>query len=446
MGPKTWLLLIATVCVCLYGFFKAFKQPLWGVVIVTLFPSFMSFFSRILPLPIPYSLLVDLYCLVLLPGTVIARRDKWSDKAITKVLIVYLAYLFVEVFNPESASLIGSAWQFFRLQLARYIFFFICLRVLDNITNVKIFLKALFFVIVLTGFYALKQKYLGFAGFEMGVFWGERMSTSRVAFATGSGMQFLYRVFSVYDNPAECGYMLSLGALIGFVLFFGAKTRKEKALYLSGSAVLLYAVQFPASRAAFIFCAMGMFILFAFRNIKYSVVLLVALGGLFLAVRGSDDPIVKYSTEFLNPGESASYAVRVENRAIMGHKLQSVLGYGMGSAGTTGQDFNRSHGIDLCTIPCPSDSLLVLLLYEIGIAGTALFVLLFVVGAYKSFRSYTSSYNEDVKTITAFCIAVLISSFSFWYSQNTYILYFYCALFAIVANFKHIEETAQEAG
>jgi len=447
MGPKTLILTFVIVCASVYAIYKSFKSPLWGLALMLFLTSYSAFIERLIPAQIPYAFLCDAYCAALFYVIVMVNPKPHAGKSISSILILFLAYIFIEIFNVNSTSLMGSFWVFVRTYLARYLFFYICLNVLDNYKDTKTFLRMLFIIILGTGFYALKQKYLGFYGFEMVQFWGEGARTNILKqLEPGGGVGYLYRVFSTYSDATACGYSLGIGALIGTALCFISESKKETTFYLLGSATLLWALVFPVSRAAYVFLVLAMIILTALINLRYFAVTLISLVIIFLAVNMSDNPSAMLAKAITSPTEDASFGVRMENRRAMESTLWTLLGHGLGSGGTTGQKFGRELGIDLATIPRPSDSLWVLMLYEVGIIGTLLFALLYMTGLIKSLHNYCAARVKKVKIIMALPVAIICSSFLFWYTQGTYFMYFYCALLAIVANFKKIEKSVITQG
>lgn len=385
--------------------------------------------------------MLDVFCMLLFLYVITHNKHGHDSHPLTFLVIFYLGYLFVIAFNLASNYWTASLWIYFRIYLLRYLFFFIALRLMNEKDITINYLKVVFWIIFLAALYALWQRYMGIPYWDMKAYWGPGGRTTNLLQSYSGSMQYFYRIISTFSDATTSGYFISIGVLIGVVmsLMLDDKTRW---IYLAATIVCIYAVFLSSSRAAYLFCFIGLCIISLFRKPFYLLILFVSFFAcIALANYYPESFYSKYFLSLFSIEEDPSYLVRLENRQQMRELLTTFFGFGHGSAGTFGKSFLTMIGVgEIRTIPFPSDSLFILLLYEQGMIGFALFSIILITAICLGVRNYVYAKFRNMKYIMLLCIAVLIASIPFWYVQNSFFLYFHCSILAIIINFSTIQK------
>ena len=372
---------MAGILILLLPFFimfavATFNKPVVAVYMLLFYSFFVFFFARyfikdVFPSGILYDgLLVYAYMIVFLKG--LSGKIEWARLKDAPILIlsVWLIYCILSLLNPESPGF--DAWLYaFRVHMYMALSIpLFCLLIDVRSLKTMIILWGVFsMILTLKGFMQLNirldhadELFLA-QNYTTHILWGK------------------LRVFSFCSDAGQFGVQQAHAAVIGGILFLGAKNAKQRLFFLLMAFTGLYGMFISGTRGA-IFVIFGAALAYCalVRKVKLLILAIILGGGFYYFMAFTNIGHSVYSIHRMRsafrPGEDASYIVRKNNQAKLKTYLASrPLGGGLGSMG-----FGPS-GSPLREIP--SDSGYVLTWGDQGIIGLCMYIAMFLFFLFK---------------------------------------------------------------
>lgn len=332
------------------------------------------------------------------------KTINWShlNNPITIALLVWTVFIHLQLFNPNSSSIVGKLIAI-RLSWFNIIGFVLALTVFTSIRDIRLFLKVILGVSLIAGLYGLSQKYIGLLRFDhdwiysspermqLGVIWGQ------------------LRAWAFLNDPANFGLLMGFSSVICFSLMTGPYKLYQKIILGCTGLVLLLAMISSGTRTAFVMvpAGLGVFGLLTLNNFK-TVFLSVCIALAFLALYFGpfySAPVLRFRSAFQG-NEDASMNFRSENKKkIRPYIYSHPIGGGPNTTGEVGRTIAKGH--PLAGFPPDSNALRIAL--ELGYIGLVLILLLYYRVSSKAVSLYFSTKDPEKKTIY---IAILCSFIS----------------------------------
>lgn len=298
-----------------------------------------------------------------------------AKNQLTLVAVIWYAYIFFQLLNPEAASRI--AWFYAMRGLAFYKLLIIPLTfiLLDHPRYLRIMLRMWAVFALAAVAKGLMQKYMGFDPFEQR--WLDRGGA--LTHIIGSGTRY----FSFFTDAGNYGAHMGFVGVVFTIIGIHHKKMNLKIWNILLGMAAFYAMLISGTRGAIAVPAVGFFLYTILTKrltifISGMVFLFAAYGFLKFTTIAQNVYEVRRMRTALNP-EDASLQVRLANQRLLGTYLATrPLGGGVGSAGSWGKRFSPNSFL----AQVPTDSWYVMIWAETGIVGLYLHIaiLLFIVG------------------------------------------------------------------
>ncbi|NAS32696.1 O-antigen ligase domain-containing protein [Flavobacteriaceae bacterium R38] len=357
--------------------YSIFKTPKLGIYTLIILGFFAIGAARYIQAPWGLSIdamLVLIYIVLFFKG--FEKRLPWfkAKSSLTLVVSIWMAYVFIEIGNPEVISRVAwfyamrgvGLYQFLAIPLLFMLFnkqkdldnFFIIWGILSVIGTLKGIQQFKF------GVDPFEQRWLDMGGAETHILFGK------------------LRVFSFYSDAGQFGASQAhTGLVFGILALFKKTNLKLKAFFIGVALFGFFGMLISGTRGAIAVPAIGGFMFLILRkNIK-----ILILGGIFgLATYvffahttiGQGNAEIRRMRTAFDPNE-ASLQVRLANqRKLKGYLASRPLGGGLGATGNWGQRFTP-HTFLANTA---TDSWYVMIWADTGIIGLVyyLFMLFFI--------------------------------------------------------------------
>ena len=354
---------------------------------------------------IPLGILMDVMILVMLFGLFIRQigEKDWSfaKNPITKIVLVWIVYNFLEVANPWAESRL--AWLYTIRNLIGFsIMYFLLMYSINSKKYIFWLIKLWIFMMTLAMLYGYYQEFFGLQQFELNWI----METpGRYALLYQAGR---FRMFSFFSDPLVYGFSMAFTSMLCFVLA-GAPLKPWKKIFMVGlGCMMLYGMLFSGTRAAYILPLAG-FLFYTVITFKKRI-LIAGVGLIFvlmilLNLPSSNPNLVRLQSAF-RPGDDPSYQVRVRNQEFIQPYIQShPMGGGLGSTGEWGKKF--SPWTPLAAFP--PDSGYIRIAVEMGWIGLFLFCLLLFTVFKVGIKDYMRIKDPKLKVISLGMLTMLYS-------------------------------------
>lgn len=379
-----------------------------GLYINIIYAFFAFHFSRLAG-DIPVGILTDILIFATFLGLFIGKGNlKQSFESFMKSpvvigVLVLLAYLFLQMFNYNGHTFEGW-FQGFRRFLDSVFVFFISYKIFDSHKKINNYLKVLFVLCVVTGFYACIQQWHGLFDFERNWIMSDELRFG-LYFINGD-----FRKFSTMSDPTAFGVVMSACAGFFIILALDQSNPKRKWTLIGGSIIMLLGMLYSGTRTANVMVAATafMFVLLTFDK-KSSRVFAVVAGLAFLFLLKvpiyNNNTLNRFRSSFA-ASKDESYLVRERNRHFIQPYIHShPIGFGLGTVGGAGLKY--APGQFLAGFPPDSGYLKKAL--EIGWIGLIIVCLLYFITLRTGIREYFLAGNEKDKNLLAACTATLFA-------------------------------------
>jgi len=327
------------------------------------------------------------------------------------IILLYSAYLLIEVFNPYAHSFDGW-FQTFRRFLLCVLLMFIAYNVFSNYAAIRRFIIALFVLCFLVGVYGCIQQWHGLFSFELAAVYSNKYG---VVYINGGDL----RKFSTMSDPMSYGTVMAAVSIFFLILAINQKRTKTLWTLIGGSLFMILGIVYSGTRTGNVMLVIGL-ALYALLTInRKSTKIFVALGGfLFLVLLYipiyNNGPLNRFRTSF-RAKEDGSYIVRETNRKYIQPYIYShPIGGGLCTTGEPGKRFNPGHQL----AGFPPDSGYLRKALETGWIGLILILVVYFVTMRTALRGYFSTKNERRKVLYAGILAALFAFYVAEFAQE----------------------------
>ena len=371
--------------------------------------AFFAFHLSRMAGEVPVGILTDILIFATFLGLFIGKGslketfDSFMKSPIVIGVLIIAAYLFLQIFNWNGHTFEGW-FQGFRRFMDSVFVFFISYKVFDSYAKIVRYLKVLFALCVITGFYACIQQWHGLFAFELNWVMADELRFG-LYFINGQ-----FRKFSTMSDPTAFGVVMAACAGFFIIMAMSQKTPKRKWTLIMGSIIMIMGMLYSGTRTANVMLvATGfMFILLTFDKKATRMFALVAglLFLFFLKVPIYDNNTLNRFRSSFEAGDDESFNVRERNRHYIQPYIYShPIGYGLGTVGGGGSKYAPGHFL----AGFPPDSGYLKKALEFGWIGLIITCILYFMIMRTGIREYFLSDNEKYKTLLAACTATLFA-------------------------------------
>ncbi|MEQ8546620.1 MAG: O-antigen ligase domain-containing protein [Cyclobacteriaceae bacterium] len=373
-GFKIGIVLLVVIPVPLL-LIAAFRVPEYFLIGVVAIAFLISLLSRYVP-GIPFGLSVDGILVLLILVLIFSKSVKFEPTHFTNLLslalIGWLAFSFIEVFNPLAKS--KAAWFYANRGLSIYPVMLIVLSIylLKDFKYVKYFLIVWAVMALFGTGWGIKQLVLGVSQVEK-QWLNAGAASTHILFGK-------LRVFSYFSDAAQFGASQAHTSLVfGIIALFPGKVRFRWLLFVV-SLLSLYGMLISGTRGALAILAIGGFAYFVMtKNFRIVILGILFASGAFVFLKYTTILQSNYQINRLRSAldtNDPSLMVRVEREKVLeGYMADKPLGGGIGSAGYWGKRFTP--GTFLAELG--TDGHYTRLWMETGIIGLYLYYLMLAV-------------------------------------------------------------------
>lgn len=398
-------LLVMVLCIGIPVLYSVLFFPAFGVVLILLMAYFL-FVIISLGIPFPMGTVMDALQGLLMVGVLLQLKKErdWRifKGPISTVILVWIAYNFLEVANPAAESRL--AWVYTVRSVAIVmLMYFVFVYNIRTIGFVRFILKMWLVIAAIGALWAYKQEFIGFSANEEAYLYSDPKIAS-LLFIAGH-----WRKFSIFSDPVAFSYNMAVSSLLCFALLNG-KLKTWKKIVLALLMVLyLTAMLFSGTRGAFVLVPAAL-VMYGILNYSKKVLVLSLVGGLaigfLIVVPTSNQNIVRFQTAF-KPSDDLSYKLRKANqKRIQPYILTHPMGGGLGATGVWGQRFAPNSYL----ANFPPDSGYVRVAVEMGWLGLGLFCLFMFTVLKTGIAYYYRIRDPELKS---YCLAMILIVFAF---------------------------------
>lgn len=333
------------------------------------------------------------------------ERFKIDKHPLVYLYLCTVAYVLVQLFNPEMESLTGWV-SYFRQTLSLLALFLVVLYLFNDLKSIRFFFKFLLGAILVTALYACIQQWIGLAPSDRQWVYGNPDVLGLYKLPDGS-----IRKFSFLTDPANLGTLMASGGVGAIILALESNRKRTKIVWGLSALIMFLSMSYSGTRTANIMVAagLGIYIMMTLYQ-KRTRMLAIAATMVFLFIMNApiygNVTINRFRTAFRAPTHDASFDTRMMNRQKIRPFLYShPFGGGVNTTGITGLKYNPHHPL----AAIPPDSSLVATFMELGWVGLAMhLLLLFLILGY-SVHYYYRCHDREIKTYYAIIVAMLFS-------------------------------------
>jgi putative inorganic carbon (HCO3(-)) transporter len=383
---------------------------------INIFYSFFAFgFARFLyPMVIQVGIVTDILILSTFMSLIIRRtnlRKSINEFARTPVVIavlLYVFFLFIELFNPYAHSFEGWFQTFRRFFGSVFILFF-SYNVFTSYAKIRRFVIVLFTLCTITGMYGCLQQWHGYFDFEM-----QWLLSDPHGFAL-INIHGELRKISTMSDPTAYGILMAACSVFFIILAVNQKKWVNTALLLAGTFFMLLGMAYSGTRTAnaVLVSGLAVYILLRFDHKGTRIFAIVAtfvfLGLLYAPIYGNTT-LNRFRSSFAGK-EDASFNVREVNRKfIQPYIHRHPIGGGIGTAGAQGLRFNPGHYL----AGFPPDSGYLKKALETGWIGLMFICILYFITLRYGVKHYFRAKNKRYRILYA---ATISSIFAFYLAE-----------------------------
>lgn len=404
----------------------------FGIIILLVISYFILGILRFIEIPL--GLLMDILIGSMFFGLVIKqiRTRDWSlaSNVITIMILVWLSYCVLEVFNPWAASKL--AWMYtIRSMALLMLIYFVALYAFDDIKFLRLFLYVWIGLSLLAAIYGLYQEFVGLHPIELKWINADKQRF-KLFFNWGR-----YRKFSYFSNPTIFGILMAHSGLLCIVLATGVKNLPKKIFLIISAVIMLWSMIYSGTRTATAMIPAGLFffVLLTFQRKIIITSFIFFLFGLFLILAPIDSfgPINKNNLERIRSTfefeDDPSFKARLKNQAFIQPFIWShPMGGGLGSVGVWGRRFSPNSPI----ARFPPDSGFVRVAVELGWIGLIIYCGLLFSIMYTGIKNYYKCQSPEIKLYYAALLTVTYSLIVANYAQQAVTMFPTMTIFYIL--------------
>ena len=396
----------------------------FGLIVVLVIGFFVLAISRMNP-DLPLGIILDAFVAVMFFGLMIRQigSKDWGflRNPVSMLVIVWIAYNFIEVVNPVAASRL--AWLYTIRSIAGLLLiYFITIKAIDSVDYVSLLFKIWIGLALLAALYGLKQEFFGFSDTELNWILSSE-ERFKLFFNWGK-----FRRFSFFSDPTVFGILMAYTSLLCIVLLSGKILIWKKVLLGIAAGTMLLAMVYSGTRTAYATVPVGI-VFFTVITLKRNIMIgvgvcmLMAAAVIYLPISSlgplDSNRLNRIRSAFIGE-EDPSYQVRQKNQEyIQPYILSHPIGGGLGSVGVWGQRFSPNSPLS----QFPPDSGFVRVAVEQGWIGLIIYMaLLFVLFRY-GVRQYLLCEHPKIKLFYVAVLTVLFSLTVANYPQQSFAIF-----------------------
>ena len=432
------------------GLIFCFAKPKAGFYVCMLLGFLVAIFERLFFGVITFDFALEILTYATFAGQAYKKYARgesfWKGMAhpLNYFMLIYLAYLILESFNP-AGSLLGALFGL-RKTAQIVVLYITALSLFQSPKNIKTFFYFWIILSGLCGAYACYQQWIGFPDFERNWILSNEVRTDIYRLDNGS-----FRKFSTITDPAALGILMAVSALLTVSIILKAPLKRVKLLFSAALVFQLLGMSYSGTRTAIfaLIAGLGLLVLMNMNNVKtfsFGILCALVFAVLLFAPIYGNVTLNRFRSAF-NFSRDASYEVRNTNRAkIQPYIYDHPIGGGAMTTGTNGLKYNPGHYL----AGFPSDSGFLRSALEFGWIGLALVLFLFFFTLQQGVHAF---FKEKAPLARAFLIAAVVALFGNIVSQYSQVaigpspqIYLYYSLVAIIVNLSNLQnkKTAYE--
>ncbi|MEO6729199.1 MAG: O-antigen ligase family protein [Candidatus Dojkabacteria bacterium] len=382
--------------------YAVLRMPRFGVIALIIMSFFIMFTISLGITDFPLGTVMDGMLALMIIGFFMQQKYyknfKVFNNPVAYLIILWIVYNIVQVFNPNAASQI--AWIYTirsvaMVMLSYFIFSYYIISIKFLRTIIILWISLLIFAAL----YAMKQEYIGFFPFEEVNHWDALVQS--LLFIDGH-----WRKNSIFSDPVAFSYNMAIGATLCIGLTTGPYKLRTKIVLVILACLFLFVMTYSGTRAAYILIpAAG--ILFVVLKLDKTIAVL-AIGGamcLYVLVHIPTGNVTLYRFQSaFKPNDDASYNVRKANQKKIQPYIQShPIGGGLGASGVWGVKFSPNSFL----AKFPPDSGYLRVAMELGWIGLFFICTIMFTSLYIGIKNYFNMRDPELKTI-CFCMILIV--------------------------------------
>lgn len=355
-------------------------------------------------------------------------------------LIVY-CYVTVDFFNPYGHSAEMTTLTF-RKNLETLLLLFVAYALFDSREAVRKYLKILFILCVIVGFYGCFQQWHGLFDYERA--WA-------MADETRFGLLFIngdFRKFSTFNDPTAYGIVMAAASVFYIIIAIHEKDKKTQRILLGGILIMLLGMAYSGTRTANLMVVGGimLFILLSFNKKTTRTFTLVAtfvFAALMYAPVYNNATLNRFRSSFVG-SEDESYKVRnLSRHLIQPYIYAHPIGGGLGTTGLHGAMTNPGHYL----AGFQTDSGYLKKALETGWIGLGVICILYFVFLREGIRGYFRCRDEQIRVVYAAATGSILTFYIAEFAQDAIgqitDLVVYYPIMAIIMKLKYFDKPGE---
>lgn len=371
-----------------------FINTRFGINVILVSCFFVQFIGKYTAAPIGTLLdaLIFLMIFGILVNMVKSRDWSFMKNPISTILLIWIAYNFIQAFNPVAESRL--AWVYtVRSMAGQSLLFFIGCYAFSTYKSIKNVLKVIIVMVTILALYGLKQEFFGFTATEMA--WLRADPERFQLIFQWSRM----RIFSFLSDPTTLGIVMAYTSLFCLALITGPFKLWQKVALGFGVIVMLMAMAYGGSRTPVVLFPFGI-VVFIMLTLKKEYIIggafFFLLGAAFVMKGSSNAVIFRIQSAFNPKASSDTMDVRFKNQKLIQPFIhRHPFGAGMGSTGLWGRRFTP----DSFLAKFAHDSGFVRVAVELGWIGLIIYMSFIFMVLRTSIRYYFRVKDPQIKTI-----------------------------------------------
>ncbi len=363
-----------------------------NVILVSCF--FVQFIGKYTAAPIGTLLdaLIFLMIFGILVNQVKSRDWSFMKNPISVILLIWIAYNFIQVLNPAAASKL--AWVYtVRSMAGQSLLFFIGCYAFTSLKAIKTVIKVIIIMVTILALYGLKQEFIGFTATEMA--WLRADPERFQLIFQWSRM----RVFSFLSDPTTLGIVMAYTSLFCLTLMTGPFKHWQRFSLGLAAILMLMTMAYAGSRTPIVLFPFGI-VVFIMLTLKKEFILGGAfffLLGLAFVMKGSSNAVIfRIQSAFRPSASSDTMDVRFKNQKMIQPFIhRHPFGAGLGSTGLWGRRFTP----DSFLAKFAHDSGFVRVAVELGWIGLIIYMSFLFLILKTSIKYYFRVKDPQIKVI-----------------------------------------------
>ncbi len=369
--------------------------------------------------PVPMGLTVDSLLVLTWIGLVVPAADRldWhkANRPATWAALLWMAYVGLQLFNPEAPSRLGWAYAMRGVGLHFALVVPLVLLLLDRRRDLDWFLTIWFVLSILGTLNGLRQKFIGLDPFEWQ--W----------LRDGAAVQHLLfgrlRIFSFFSDAGQFGAAQGHVAVVAGIMTLGRELTWRRRLFYGLTALCgVIGLFISGTRGAIAVPFLGgvtyLVLSKNWRAILLGVAAMAVAYGFFMYtwIGSGVYQIQRFRMALRNGSDTPSMQVRLRNQERLARYMKAApvryaIGGGIGSVGSWGRRFSP----DTWLAQFPPDSWYVRLWAETGTVGLGLYLALWALlmgyGAVRVWRVRDPELRQALIGLHAGIMGILMASY-----------------------------------